>query len=310
MAGVFNSVTCSVRYDNARVISWNLIPNYAYPADIEYTVERSRAGGQWIPIASGLQDVCAYIDTEKRNFNKYLNDFYRVVLTSPSTGETYVSDSCAAGITEAYPFSSEAANAISQIEKEIELTGRHGVLLKKKEWGKPCPKCTDFNGQSTVNEHCPVCLGTGIDGGYYDGIPLNVTSEVPEVLQQMSQLGVVQSSKMTVRCIAYPWITRGDVWCDTTSNERFYIANVTPRSMYKNVPMVFALTMTKVELTDAMHSPAADTKVATDNPWDDALVTYDPVSTVDEEAEEPEPEQGDISAESDTINWKEALSKL
>jgi len=310
MASVFTSIKCAVRYDNARIISWTMEPNYTYPEDFTITVERSRAGGQWIPIAENLTNVCAFVDTDKRDFNKYLNDFYRVVLKSESGAEEYVSESCAAGVGKSYPFSSEARNAITSIEKQIELTGRFGVLLKKKEWGKPCPRCTDFKGQNTVNEHCPVCLGTGIDGGYYDGIPLNIEAGVPEVMQQLNQLGMMQSAKMTAKCVAYPWITRGDVWCDNDTNERFYIANVTPISMYKSTPLIFQLTMTKLELTDVMHSSAADTKVGTDNPWDDSLVTYDPVSTPDEEQEDPAPVQGDISNEPDSINWKEELSKL
>lgn len=310
MAGVFTSIDCAVRSDGARVVTWTMEPNYTYPADFTITVERSRAGGQWIPIAEDLTGVCAYIDTEKRNFNKYLNDFYRVVLKSATTEEEYVSESCAAGIKSSWPNSSEARNAIASMEREISLTGRTGVLLKKKEWGKPCPKCTDFNGQTTVNEHCPVCLGTGIDGGYYDGIPLNIKGDIPEVTQQLNQLGLVQSEKLTASCIAYPWITRGDVWCDSETNDRYYIATATPASMYKSTPLVYKLVMMKLELTDALHSDEANDKVAADNPWDDSLVTYDPVSTPDEEAEEPEVQHGDISREPDTINWKEELSKL
>jgi hypothetical protein len=120
---------------------------------------------------------------------------------------------------------------------------------------------------------------------------------------------MMQSAKLTAKCVAYPWITRGDVWCDSDTNERFYIANVTPISMYKSTPLIFQLTLTKLEITDALHSTSADNKVAADNPWNDALVKYEPTNS-QPESHENSGEQQTSDDETDNINWKDELSKL
>ena len=117
----FTSLQATIRYDNARVLSWTLTSGAVFPGDSILQVENSRAGGPWEVLDNTLFDSCFYVDTRRRNYNKYMNECYRLRLTVPSTGEEYVSDIVEAGKFEAYPFSSEAENVIKQAEKDLEL---------------------------------------------------------------------------------------------------------------------------------------------------------------------------------------------
>ena len=272
----FTSLQTTIRYDNARVLTWTLTPGAVFPADTILAVENSRTGGTWETLAENVFDSCFYIDTRRRNYNKFMNECYRLRLIVPTTGEEYVSDVVEAGKFEAYPFSSEAENVIKQAEKAIELSGVTGVLLKKKHWGERCPECTDFDGQNTVNEHCPWCLGTGFKGGFYNGISMSLIKEKIDNDEAQSEPGIEDSETIQGRCIAYPWVRYGDVWVEDKTNKRYMIHKATPISSYKQVPLIYGLQMNQIEYTDVMYTPAADAKVNVKDLFDSAEVNYTP----------------------------------
>lgn len=272
----FTSLQASIRYDNARVLNWTLTSGASFPADAILQVENSRAGGPWEVLDNTLIDSCFYVDTRRRNYNKYMNENYRLRLTIPSKEEEYVSDVVPAGNFKAYPFSSEAENVIKQAEKAIELSGVTGVLLKKKHWGERCEHCTDFEDEGSVNEHCPWCLGTGYAGGFYNGISLSIIKDKIEVEEKQGNDCVEESEVVTGRCIAYPWVRYMDVWVEDGTNKRYEITHATPTSSYKQVPLIYTLQMRKIEYSDVMYTPPADAKVNLKDLYTSAEVNYTP----------------------------------
>jgi hypothetical protein len=249
------------------------------PEDAILSVENSRAGGTWETLSDAVIDECFFVDTRRRNYNKYMNECYRLRLTIPhedADDEVYVSEVVQAGNFEAYPFSSEAENVIKQVEKDLELSGCTGVLLKKKHWGQRCEHCTDFEDQTTVNEHCPWCLGTGFKGGFYNGISMAVKKEKISTSEQQGKARVEQSEVVEGRCLAYPWVRYMDVWVEDKTNKRYQINHVTPIVSYKEVPLVYQIQMSKIEYSDVMYTPPADAKVVVKDLYDSALVEYTP----------------------------------
>lgn len=267
MGNPFTSISCAIRHDNARVVSWTMLQGANYPEDFRIQIENSRAGAPWEVLATDLQNTCVFVDSRRRNYNKRLNECYRLRLTIPCTNEEYLSDIVDAGNCKAYPYSPDAENVLKQVNESMKISGTPGVLLKKKLWGLRCPLCVDFDGQQTVNEHCPRCLGTGIDGGYFPGISLTVIKDSITTSESPSQVGYLQGESVKGRCIAYPWISVGDVWCEDLSNNRYVISNATPTASYKQTHLVYTLTMHKVELSDVLHSQHADDKVVTKDLW-------------------------------------------
>lgn len=274
----FTSIQASIGVHNERIISWTMQPNAAYPEDFILQVENSRSGGPWEVLDNTLANSCFYVDTRRRNYNKYMNECYRLRLIIPhDTGdEEYVSDIVQAGQFKAYPFSSEAMNVIQQAEKAMELSGVTGVLLKKKHWGVRCTHCTDFDNQMTVNEHCPWCLGTGFEGGFYNGISMPLIKDKVEADERQGEAYVEEGEKITARCIAYPWIRYADVWVEDDTNKRYFVKHVTPAAAYKQIPLIYSIELTKIEYTDVMYSKAADAKVEVKDLWDSAKVEYTP----------------------------------
>lgn len=274
MSNPFSTVECTVRYDNARVITWAFIHGLDCPGEFSLQIENSRAGGPWEILDDDLTACCSYVDNRKRNYNKRLDECYRLRLTIKDTGEEWVSGIVNAGDYKAYPFSAAAENVITQAVRAIEVSGCSGVLLKKKHWGPKCPICVDFDDQQTVNEHCPRCLGTGIDGGYYSGISMSIIKDAIQRVERQGKDSIDDIEVVQARCIAYPWVRYGDVWCEDGTNKRYIITETTPTASYKQTHLIYTIKMSLIEYTDVLHSSIADDKVNIKDLYDSSEVNY------------------------------------
>jgi hypothetical protein len=206
-----------------------------------------------------------------------MDECYRVRLIADN--EMWVSDVVNAGAYKVYPYSSEAENVLKQAGQAIDHSGCTGVLLKKKHWGTKCPKCTDFENDNTVNEHCAYCLGTGYVGGYYNGISMTVIKDSIKTDEANSEVGMLQGETVQGRCLAYPWIRVGDVWCEDGTNKRYIIDAAVPAASYKQATLVYQISMHRVEYTDVLYSDEADDMVVVNNIMDEANVNYTPIPT-------------------------------
>lgn len=267
MANPIDKLECSIRSDNARVLTWTMSSGITLPENARMVMENSRTGGTWSVVADNLQAVCAWIDTRKRNYNKRMHECYRLRLDA-GNGEEYVSNIVDAGNHLSYPFSADAENIIKQVSTEISNSGCTGKLLKRKTWGRKCSKCVDFAGQASVNEHCDECLGTGISGGYFPGISLGIIKDSIATQEAVSMAGSMQAEKVQGRCIAYPWICAGDVWAEDHTNKRYMIQAVTPAASYKCATLVYTIVMNRIEYADILHGDEANELVDRVGAWD------------------------------------------
>lgn len=278
MSQPFTSIHVKLDAHGFRHIVWTLQPRYDYPQTSVLRLEYNRAGaspsshtitgtpagditisdGAWQVLCDDVSQLCQYIDYQHRNYNKFVNDYYRLVLRVPETGQQYKSAPVHAGKFLSTTDSAQANNLIRLAQKEIQQTGRTGVLLKRKLWGQRCPQCTDFDNQNSVNQHCQVCLGTGIVGGYYKGIPMSILQQSSQQAQSIGLGGYEQVQVLSAKCVAWPWIHLQDVWVDDITNQRYYIKSASVLSKYKHVPLVYALQLQLIQLTDVLHSDYAN----------------------------------------------------
>ena len=256
MSSPFRNIVVFVQPNGDRIIGWQFSQGVEIPQTATITVQRARSGGQWQVLQHDLPVSYCYTDSTAWNRNKYNNDFYRLRLNTED-GQQYVSDPQASGMTLSYPYYSEAANLIRLSQKQIELTGRQGYLLKKIMYGPKCPVCQQFRDDDPVNEHCPQCLGTGKKGGYYKAIPLGILEQGAQSAQDISITGASVTETISAKCTAWPIIQYGDVWADKYTNQRFYIDQIQIASKFKHVPLVYLLRMHLIQQSDVLHSKTA-----------------------------------------------------
>lgn len=253
VADIFNDIKITIDTKGHRIISWSFSQLADIPENATVQVQWARAGGTWQTLITNLQLSCCYTDTRKTNKNKFNNDFYRIKLTTVE-GKQYISQPQQAGINLSYPYSAEAKNLLRLADLQAKQTGRQGKLLKKIVYGQKCPACRQFQDDLPVNQHCPVCLGTGKKGGYYPAIDLNIIEQSQQNNRSLQQLGSVHNVILSAKCIAWPLISRGDVWVDSNNNQRFIIDTVGIISKYKHVPLMCMLQMHLLQQTDVLHT--------------------------------------------------------
>lgn len=48
------------------------------------------------------------------------------------------------------------------------FVGIKSYLFRRKTYGKRCTACWDVKNEKVLDDHCPTCLGTSFEGGYFD----------------------------------------------------------------------------------------------------------------------------------------------
>lgn len=242
------------------VIYWRFDKDIRYINNATLSLQYARTGGPWQILCPDIRDTCMYTDTRINNYNKVSNDNYRLVL-SVSDNQCYVSDPQTVRWLD-NPSYAKARNLFRLQYKQMAMTGRHGFLLKRIQWGQKCPLCAPMPGDNSVNQHCPQCLGTGFKGGYYKGIPVDILPDGQQQMQSIEEIGYTRSSVLQAKVVAWPYIGIGDVWVDAVTNQRYMIQQVTVISYFKSMPLLYQITMHLLEQTDALNSSEADQKVA------------------------------------------------
>lgn len=273
MFSPFKYVKCIISHSGDKVITWCFNKNLTWKQTPRLFVEYSTTGDQWQTLSYDVFPQFYFIDDRRTSFDKLDVSYYRLRLLIGQT-QCYISQTCPAGASLSYPHYPRAKNLVRLASKQINKTGRPGVFLKRKNAGQPCPRCKDFSDDVSVNQHCSTCLGTGIVGGYYQGIPMSVLPESVNTITALNQTGIDQSIGIKARCVAWPYIQHGDVWVDSYNNQRYYIDQVTTASYYKHVPLMYIITMNLIEQTDVIHSDKADQLTKPNVDWMQEFKVY------------------------------------
>lgn len=258
MANEFYRVFVTVTLQNEKLVYWRMNSSSFRPSGpVSFYVDRARSGGEWENIAGPIVDDCYFMDTEKLNWNKDKNTFYRVRYQA---GTDWVYSVPAQAIGEWSNDDYCIARDICRREVVQQArVGMPGVLLKRRTWGTPCPDCLDFDTRQPTDMHCATCFGVGITGGYYAPIPIAVIPVAPEQSdREMSDQGVVQPTVKAVRCIAYPFIEDNDLWFNSHNGQRWTIRRVEIMSELKGIPILYRLLIREIPQTDVMYTADAN----------------------------------------------------
>lgn len=261
MAVHFHKVYTSINLYGYKLIRWEMDGSSFKPTTpVSFYVDKARSGGEWTNIAGPLVDTCYYTDTVPWDWNKEYNTFFRVRFLD--------------GATWIYSTPVQAGNNWDQhdwtIAKEIirkeylvmRKVGQQGILLKRRQWGQRCTTCTDYDSRAVVNRDCPLCLGTGILGGYYTPIDMPIWSVTPmqSRTKTVTAGGVLQPSMNNARVVAYPLLETFDVWCDAGSNERWFIDAIKPVAEIKGIPVVEMMDLKLKPFSDVIYTAPANVK--------------------------------------------------
>lgn len=105
----------------------------------------------------------------------------------------------------------------------LKFNGIEFAVLKRKHWGLRCKACFDTLTKKVTNSKCPVCYGTGFDGGYFAPVRIRGRIGVANVQTQMTPQGNVDINKRRVVILDYPIVDVYDIVVDIRQNRRYLV---------------------------------------------------------------------------------------
>jgi len=207
------------------IIFWDLA-SVPPGSKLEFTVEWSRTiNGTWQPLESGpVSDTYYAVDMVKRLFAKEIDLYYRVKL---DTGlHQKVSDPVRAdgGMPKRDWLIARQIIRKEYLHMIKGPSGVKGCLLKRRNWGDRCEACTDYDTGLPSQDCCPTCYSTGIVGGYYPAVDYwMLLSGHGKQTSRNTSSGHTSQVTVTARCVAFPMLSPGDIWCSSEDGRRYVI---------------------------------------------------------------------------------------
>ena len=241
----------------AKTITWTLRALRGLQGPLAFYVDKARSGGEWTNIAGPIADACLYIDPVKWNWNTDRNTFYRVRFL---LGATWRYSTPVQALGEWTRADYLKAKEVCRLEYlNMRKAGEQGRLLKRKEWGEACT-CRDFDTGEVVSGRCPLCLGTGIKGGYYAPIALPILGEPTGRARIVGDKGLAQDEPRIARIVAYPLVATGDIWIGEGTGERWEIQQLRTVAEIRRIPVVQQMAMRLLPQSDVLHTAEGEAK--------------------------------------------------
>lgn len=224
-------------FPQGHFIQWSVNPE-GVAGPIQVRVERSGGlEGPWELVAQA-DDQYAVLDrfTESRDPLRFLGPnqltffdrvYYRV--TAQGAEGPPVSD-----VRETGPSNAAARPAdvkLAQYRRKLQyeyrrsakLTGTEVLVIKRRQWGERCLRCTDVRTKAIVRPDCRVCWATGLIGGYWAPVrtyaprsPLNSSVEVTNEQK-------AEGSSTTFVLPDLPQLERDDLLVSVEDQRRFFV---------------------------------------------------------------------------------------
>jgi len=260
----FHRVSVDVSPANYKAVNWAMDTSRGLPATVNFYVDKARSGGEWQQIAGPLADQCQYIDRVIWNWAQDKDTFYRIRYHDGSAW-IYSTPASATGVLSSRDYT--IAREICRKEYlTMRMCGLSGSLLRRKEWGTPCPNCRDYDTKEIVDVNCKECLGVGILEGYYAPIPMPLSIMQPASgTRTRSESGSVQPLQRTVRAVGYPLINSFDVWVSGHTGARWMVRNVQTAVELRETALVLVLELRQIPRSDVLYKHEAIIK-ATETP--------------------------------------------
>lgn len=150
-------------------------------------------------------------DATTQDFSKFQNGFYTVECLLPS-GQR-IKSAATTWQNKRTGWADLRAIEIRRRESLLlsKFTGIKTFIFRRRNFGKRCPECWNFETEQVTKDHCSTCLGTSFEGGYFNGFETLVQYDPTTNDAVLSYQGKVEQNQIPAWTIDYPEISIFDL---------------------------------------------------------------------------------------------------
>lgn len=114
------------------------------------------------------------------------------------------------------------------------FAGIKSYLFRRRNYGQRCRTCWNPTYEKVMDDHCPDCLGTSFEGGYFNPAPLYVQYDATPDEKQKTYIGDYEPNQIGGWTISIPIIRPDDVIVRTGSWGIYKVLRITPTELQGN----------------------------------------------------------------------------
>jgi hypothetical protein len=181
-------------------------------------------------------DSYYFTDTTTKEYSKVRKGYYIVEAILLDKGNAALRSEPTTWNTYQRKWVTIRANEIQRRENWLltHFTGVKTYLFKKKSYGKRCPKCWSNRTESVTDDHCPVCLGTSWEGGFFPPVPIYLQYETTPKQVDYQYFGKLEPNQIGAWTISFPALMEEDVVIRVGDWAAYKVGPVTPTELQGN----------------------------------------------------------------------------
>lgn len=186
-----------------------------------------------------------FTDTTSDDYSKFKRGYYKVEAILVDKNNIRLTSDPSSWYTAQKDFVKIRSVEIQRREYMLlrRYVGIQSYLFRRKTFGKRCPLCWNYKANTVDDDHCPNCLGTGFDGGFFEPIPLFVQYEATPNSDQKTYFGIDEENQIGGWTISYPDVSNHDILVRTGDWNVYEILKINPTELQGNaVRQILTLT--------------------------------------------------------------------
>lgn len=121
--------------------------------------------------------------------------------------------------------------------------GIQSYLFRRKTYGLRCSKCWNSLTEMVMDDHCPDCLGTSFEGGYFNPAPLYIQFDASSNQLAKTYFGNYEPNQIGGWTISIPLIRPDDIIVRSGDWNIYKVTRITPTELQGNtVRQIMVLT--------------------------------------------------------------------
>lgn len=198
----------------------------------------------------------SFLDTRAQEYSKFRHGFY-VVEALISGRNIRIKSKPSSWVYKRRDFIEKRAAEIQRREYLLlsKFAGTKSYVFRKKNYGLRCERCWNKETEKVMDDHCPVCLGTSFQGGYFDPVPSFIQFEPTSNSLTKTYFGNLESNQIGAWTISLPEINSDDIIIRTGDWNVYKIVRIAVTELQTNTVRQM-MTLTQLNRGDIENSLA------------------------------------------------------